>query len=74
MSHLKRDLPIIKKVGVDLKINLMESRALPALDQLLKDEKILFFSKSLIYIFFPEQDTVTFCLRNLFGVLIAERK
>lgn len=37
-------LPIIKKVGVDLKINLMESRALPALDQLLKDEKIhLFF-------------------------------
>ncbi|KAH9801205.1 putative caffeoyl-CoA O-methyltransferase [Citrus sinensis] len=39
-------LPIIKKVEVDLKINLMESRALPALDQLLKDEKIHFFSKN----------------------------
>ena len=33
-------LPIIKKAGVDHKINFIESEALSVLDQLLKDVKI----------------------------------
>ena len=33
-------LPVIKKAGVDHKINFIESEALSVLDQLLKDVKI----------------------------------
>lgn len=37
-------LPIIKKAGVEHKIDFIESKALPVLDKLLEDVSIAFFS------------------------------